>query len=338
MMKLTVLDALPEGFLTCSALDLYQLMPGPTLVHLPGRREQPLFVSILLHGNEDTGLRAMQQVLRRYQGQGLPRALSLFVGNVAAAKAGVRRLDGQPDYNRVWPGTAYPGLPEAVLMADVVDAVRALKPFASIDIHNNTGRNPHYSCVSELRQHNLHLATLFSRIVVYFTCPRGVQCEAMNPLCPSITVECGKVGAAAGDEHAASLVDAVLHLAAFPEHVVHRGDVDIYHTVATVKVLPEITFGYGTKDCDLNLHADLDCANFVDQMPGALWGRVRPGVIPLAVTDEQGGPVLQQYFSLEGDALYLRKPVMPAMLTLDEQAVRQDCLCYLMERIAYAPH
>jgi hypothetical protein len=24
---------------------------------------------------------------------------------------------------------------------------------------------------------------------------------------------------------------------------------------------------------------------------------------------------------------------MPAMLTLDERAIRQDCLCYLMERL-----
>ncbi|MFZ3041956.1 MAG: hypothetical protein WA108_09235 [Thiobacillus sp.] len=29
----------------------------------------------------------------------------------------------------------------------------------------------------------------------------------------------------------------------------------------------------------------------------------------------------------------LRKPLMPAMLTRDEQVIRQDCLCYLMERI-----
>jgi hypothetical protein len=28
----------------------------------------------------------------------------------------------------------------------------------------------------------------------------------------------------------------------------------------------------------------------------------------------------------------LRVPVMPSMLTLDERVVRQDCLCYLMER------
>lgn len=334
-MKLTVLNALPQGFLSSTALDLHEVLPGPTLIHLPGRREQPLFVSILLHGNEDTGLRAIQQVLRRYEGKELPRALSLFVGNIDAARAGVRRLDGQPDYNRVWPGTETPEAPEASLMADVVNLMRDRQPFASIDIHNNTGRNPHYSCVSELTPQSLYLATLFSRIVVFFTCPRGVQCAAMTPICPSITVECGKVGAAAGDDHAATLVDAALHLAEFPAHGPHKHDVDIYHTVATVKVPPTLSFGFGTPDRDLNLHAELDCANFVDQQPGALWGTVRSGLQPFDVTDEEGVPVYERYFAADGGEVRLLKPVMPAMLTLVEKAVRQDCLCYLMERVDY---
>lgn len=334
-MNLTVLSRLPDGFLSSTALDLHQVLPGPTLIHLPGRREQPLFVSILLHGNEDSGLRALQQVLQRYQGRELPRALSLFVGNIDAARAGVRRLDGQPDYNRVWPGTEHPETAEAALMANVFEIMRARKPFASIDIHNNTGRNPHYSCVSELTPQNLYLATLFSRITVFFTCPRGVQCAAMNSLCPSITVECGKVGATAGDEHAATLVDAALHLAEFPEHGPRRHDIDIYHTVATVKVPPALSFGFGSEDRDLNLLAELDCANFVDQKAGARWGLVRGDVQPFHVTDEEGIPVFDEFFSVRDNAIHLRKSVMPAMLTLDECAVRQDCLCYLMDRIEY---
>ena len=50
--------------------------------------------------------------------------------------------------------------------------------FASIDIHNNTGLNPHYGCVNRLDPPFLHLATLFSRIVVYFKRPLGVQSAA----------------------------------------------------------------------------------------------------------------------------------------------------------------
>ena len=61
-----------------------------------------LFVSVLLHGNEDAGLKALQRLLRKYRGRPLPRAMSVFVGNVHAAAAGVRHLPEQPDFNRIW--------------------------------------------------------------------------------------------------------------------------------------------------------------------------------------------------------------------------------------------
>ena len=51
----------------------------------------------------------MQALLERYRGRPLPRRLSLFLGNLPAAAAARRRLDGQADYNRCWPGTELPG-------------------------------------------------------------------------------------------------------------------------------------------------------------------------------------------------------------------------------------
>ena len=101
---LTILDRLPAGFLDIEAHRLHTLFDGPTLVHLPGRLPEPLFVSILLHGNEITGLLAVQQLLKYYGDRQLPRSLSLLIGNIDAARARVRRLDTQPDYNRIWRG------------------------------------------------------------------------------------------------------------------------------------------------------------------------------------------------------------------------------------------
>ncbi len=95
------LDALPPGLLDLEAPQLEVLLGGPTLIHLPGRRTPALFVSVLMHGNETTGWAAVRDLLRTYAPGGgdgvLPRAVSLFVGNVSAAAQGVRRLDGQPD-------------------------------------------------------------------------------------------------------------------------------------------------------------------------------------------------------------------------------------------------
>ncbi|MFS8860164.1 peptidase M14, partial [Synechococcus sp. H60.1] len=79
---LTVLDHLPEQLLDLEAHQLYDRLGGPTLIHLAGRRDPPLFVSVLLHGNEVTGWQAVRQLLRRYVQRELPRSLSLFIGNV----------------------------------------------------------------------------------------------------------------------------------------------------------------------------------------------------------------------------------------------------------------
>jgi hypothetical protein len=277
-------------------------------------------------------------LLARQEGRELPRALSIFIGNVSAAAAGLRRLDGQPDYNRVWPGADSAPTAEHGMALAVVEAMRAQRVFASIDIHNNTGLNPHYACIPQLGQPFLHLARLFSRVVVVFQRPLGVQATAFAGLCPAVTLECGKVGAAAGDEHAARLLDAALHLDHFPAHAVPPQDVDVYRTVATVKVAEDVEFGFAGERVTLRFDGDLDHMNFRDLDAGTRLAHVEGGGrLPLDVRDDAGNEVGERYFSLVGGELRTRLPVTPAMLTLDARVIRQDCLCYLMERLDYEP-
>jgi succinylglutamate desuccinylase len=332
---LTVLDTLPERFLETPASELHRLLPGPTLIHLPGRRPLPLFVSVLLHGNEDTGVVAVQQLLRAQAGRRLPRALSLLVGNVAAARVGMRRLDGQPDYNRVWPGAElYRGSPENAAMSEAFACMQARGVFASIDIHNNTGLNPHYCVVNRLDEESLQLALLFSRTVVWFRGLAGTQTTAFSSICPALTIECGKPGKAANEAHAASFIEACLHLAQFPSHPVHAHAIDLYHTVATVRVPTTVSFGFGDALADIDFDPELDHMNFRQLDSGTLFGRTRLP-LPIDVRDEAGSDVTAAFFDCRAGEVRLRRSATPAMLTLDERVVRQDCLCYLMERLPF---
>ena len=171
------------------------MLPGPSLIHLPGRRPEPLLVSVLQHGNEVTGWLALRALLQKYADRELPRALSIFIGNVRAARYNQRFLDDQPDYNRIWRIPAdRPATPEHAMMQRVVDEMRARKVFASVDVDNTTGLNPHYTCVNRLDHRFFHLATLFSRTVVYFIRPDTVQSLAFANLCPAVTAECGQPG------------------------------------------------------------------------------------------------------------------------------------------------
>ena len=56
--------------------------------------------------------------------------------------------------------------------------------------------------------------------------------------------------------------------------------------------------------------------------------------LPLLATDEKGHDVSERYFSVIDGRLVIRRATMPSMLTLDERIIQQDCLCYLMERLA----
>ncbi len=336
---LHVLDELPEGLLEAAPEQLEALLGGPTLIHLAGRSAEPLFVSSLLHGNEVSGFHAAQALLRDYQGRELPRSLSWFIGNVEAARLGLRRLDGQPDYNRVWPGHEQADSVEAAMMHQVLEQMRARRPFASVDIHNNTGLNPHYACVNRVDHPFLHLATLFSRTVVYFLRPRGVQSMAFAELCPAVTVECGKPGQAYGAEHAKQFLDACLHMSELPSHPVLAQDVDLFHTVATVKVPAHFSFGFEASSQDIRFSPDLDHLNFRELPAGTTLGwSDGHEAVRLEAWDEQGREVGGRFFQLSEGEIRTTRPIMPSMFTLDERVIRQDCLGYVMERYPLAEH
>jgi succinylglutamate desuccinylase len=331
---LNEIEALPAGLLDTPVEGLQDLLGGPTLLHLPGRQPEPLFVSVLAHGNESTGFYAVQSLLRNYVDSELPRALSVFIGNVEAASRGLRRLDGQPDYNRVWPGTLMPDTPEAVMMQQVVELMRERRAFASIDVHNNTGINPHYACINRVDNRFLQLASQFSRTVVYFIRPLGVQSMALASVCPAVTLECGKPAHQYGMEHAREYLDACLHLSSIPDHPVASHDVDLFHTVAVVKVPDEVSFGFGDDSVDLRLVNDIDHLNFRELPAGTQLGWLcGDSEVVLDVRDDDDQPVFERYFTTAEGVLRTVRPFMPSMFTLDECVIRQDCLGYLMERL-----
>lgn len=332
---LNVLEKIPAGLLELRPDQLHQALEGPTLVHLPGRREEPLFVSVLLHGNETTGWNALRELLASYRSQPLPRALSFLIGNVAAATAGVRRLGNQPDFNRIWlAGTT----PEHEMTRRVLEELGQRRVFASVDVHNNTGVNPHYACVNRLEHRFFHLATLFQRTVVHFTRPEGVQTSAFADLCPAVTLECGQVGSAAGLKHVQEYLNACLHLAEIPAHPLHARDIDLYHTVAVVKVPDEVSFGFGQEDAEIIFPVDLERRNFIELEAGSHFARIRPGSgARLVVADESGREVGAQYLEEHRGELRTRLKLTPSMFTLDKTVIRQDCLGYFMERVELPP-
>ena len=326
-------DEVPAGLLTARPAELAEVLGGPALISLPGRKSEPLFISVLQHGNEHTGFEAIQKILIKYQGQELPRSIEIFIGNVTAAAQHERRLDDQVDYNRVWPGHQYGECVEAGMMQYIVDKMREKRIFASIDVHNNTGLNPHYACINKMDPRFIYLATLFSRTIVYFTRPLGVQSLAFAEYCPAVTVECGLPGQQYGEQHAIEFIEACMHLSAFPTHDVAERDYSVFSTVGIVRLSKDYSFSFRNKEADILLESDLDFMNFRELTPGTRIGVYKNDACKgVEVWNNEGCNVAQEYFSFEKNEIRFTRPVMPSMLTSNEHIIRQDCLCYLMER------
>lgn len=338
-MRPEILTEIPAGLLDLPATALHQQLDGPTLIHLEGDIKQPLFVSVLAHGNEDAGWEAIRRLLKsRYEQDRLPRSLCLLIGNVNAARHRRRRLDDQPDFNRCWPGGENIDPDYGAMFQGIFDAVAAMKPLACIDIHNNTGLNPHYAAINRIDASILWLAGQFSRTVVYFTIPSGTQANAFADICPALTLECGQAGVVSGVDHAMTFIEQCLRLDHIPAPAIEQQQVKLFHMLATVYVPAGLDFVMHPKSPDqqnpLSIQAGLDALNFTelpaDTLIGTTFGKA---TAPLLAIDNQGSDISKNCFSFENNQIRTIRPLMPSMLTPDLAVIRQDCLCYLMERI-----
>ena len=326
-LPLDYLNALPPDLSKVGARDLRSVFPNSALIHLDGRRGAPLALGVMLHGDETVGLAVLKRLQAWMKRHALPRPMRIFVGNVHAAEAGVRKLPGRPDYNRVWAGG---DSPEADLARRVKAELRAAEPFALIDLHNNTGANPHYACVHNLRPETLQLASLFSRVAVRTTNPPTMFSIAISDIAPAITAECGRPGETIGEEAAFNVVMDVLHL----DH--WRGAPDlalqVFDVTGRIEIAPDarIAFEHGAEG-DIELPAKLESWNFFERPAGSTFARLLTGGEPLRVVDDAGADVTERFFAEQGDRLVLRRAATPAMLTVSEAAIRADCLGYLME-------
>jgi hypothetical protein len=321
----------PAGLERVGPRTLHQILPGPSLIEVEGERDEPLFISALLHGNETTSFEVLQYLAARYAQRRPPRKLLIFVGNVAAAAEGRRLLPGQMDFNRIWADgrTAWHGLAEQVL-----GIARSSELFASIDIHNNTGRNPYYGCINALRPADLQLAAAFAPLGVFYLNPPTAQSIAFARLCPAITLECGRSGDAGGRDAAIHLVEWALRLQGFARQSPTQDQLRLFQTVGRVSVAADCTLSFAGEEAELCLAENFEEHNFSQLPAGSSFGQVRGSRLPLRVLDEHEHDLTADFLEQQDGTIRLRRPVTPAMITSDIQAIRQDCLCYFMQPVA----
>jgi len=333
--RLNLIQNLPKAFLDIKPDSIHELFDAPTLIKIAGDKSPPLFVSILLHGNEYSGLLIMQNILKKYYQESsfkLPRTLWLFIGNVNAAKEGLRTLDNELDFNRAWPGTPHRENPTVKLVEEVMEHINAEGLFAALDLHNNTGKNPHYGCISMVNEHNKYLASFFNHIGMVFKTPKGVSTMAFDTICPAMTLECSTPGNPLAIEKAVMLIEDLMHMDHFPNKALPSHDLQLVENTATLKIAQDITFGFEEEagEFDLRIVEGFDRHNFTMLQAGEVFARTNIKK-PLIATATNGEDITDAIIQNKQGELSLKSSLMPAMITLDKRIIAQDCLCYLLE-------
>ena len=328
-MELRQVNGLPAGLLEAEAHRLAELLGGPTLLRIKGAGSAglhgagaaPLFVSVLLHGNETSGWEGLRRFLRTQPN--LPCDLLIFIGNVAAAAAvGRRTLPGQTDFNRIW-------RPAQGVAADLLAGIGAQPLRAVVDLHNNTGRTPHYAVLTDLSQGSLGLARLFAGIGVYLEKPASVLTRAFAGQAPCVALELGQVGDPQAADRAANFISTLLDLEEPPQGA---GDLRLYRALARVHPPEGAAFGFTAttgENLDLILDGDLQASNFHPLPAGTAFGLTRNGAC-LRVLDNKRQEVTEHFLEIRDGRILTTRTLIPAMFTADADMVRQDCLCYLM--------
>ena len=263
-------------------------------------------------------------------------SLLLLIGNVEAAAEILRMLPGQPDFNRLLAATPTPEAPQARLARWVYDYAARRRPFASIDIHNNTGFNPHYSCITRLEPQFVALALLFSRIVVHFQRPLGVHAGG---ICGALSGDHGRMRARRRRDGERRRARRRTDRSGARDRAIAAAHAGAQRRGAAAHLcdgenMPKgASFSFDGSGADFRFRADLDHLNFSELAAGESFGRLGAKDARLEIHPGDGSCAPDDYFDYARGEMRLSRAAIPAMLTQDPRAIRSDCLCYLMHRI-----
>ncbi len=341
-LKLNIIQHIPTNINECFSENILEYFSGPTLIELDVGKKDWLFISVLLHGNETVGLEVLKKINDLMKKTEMPKNLGIFIGNVTACHQEKRRLQSQPDFNRIWNTSQIDLIP--LFAKELLEWASQRKLFSAIDIHNTTGKNPLYGCMTNISSKNLYLASLFSKTAVYFENPRNVLIRAFSQFCPSLVIECGLPGKALSTEKAFNFVQDIMSLANLEISEKKLLDLNLYHTIGRIVLKENKTFDFNptqsdtSSSTDISFLSDIENYNFFPLKKGVHLGRINSNQLPVQVIDEDFKDITHKFLENKDGQLCLTRNTIPAMLTRDRNIILSDCLGYFMEPLKLPFH
>ena len=323
-LTLKIKNEIDPDLLECETTQLADHLDSPTLFELSNGQKNPLFISTLLHGNETSGWNALRRLLR----SGVECPLVVFLGNIAAAKYGNRSMANGKDFNRIW---ANDGSPEAEIANQVVDYIAAREPWFALDIHNNSGPNPHYSVITNLESTTLDAASGFSDRAIYATQPHGVISRRTQSICPSLAIEVGISSDPKSIERAFGYLRLLTKDSRIPERA--SAPLKLYRSRYRVEIKhsnPDNLDGFP------HLSESLDRSNFQTVHLGNTFATVADKSWTFQVRDDSAANRTPEFLVQVDSKIKLKRDVIISMYTRNARIALEDCVCYFLEELGPA--
>ena len=305
------------------AHELASVLHTPTLFDFCVPEQAPFFLSVLLHGNEISGWDALRSLVREnFLSQELPSCM-ILIGNVQAAQHCKRMLDGQPDFNRIWEGGSSP---YANWANQVISYVEEKNPWFALDVHNNTGPNPHHSIVSSVDATTMSAARLFSRTAIFAQQPPGVLTRRTSGFCTSITIEAGLPQNPVSATRACDYIKTLWQHGAVP--FIDTSDQELFQNSVRVLIDNADTI---SDDQVPKFAPKLYRFNFKTIPEGTELARLVVDHARLRAVDEDQQDQTRSFLTYKGKNVSLKRDTIMSMYTEDPRIARQDCVCYFLE-------
>ncbi|GAB5412968.1 MAG: hypothetical protein Cons2KO_05710 [Congregibacter sp.] len=287
----------------------------------------------LLHGNEPSGLMAVQRWLSL--GQTPAVNLLCIVASVHAALAtpifSHRMLPRARDLNRCFKAPFDDE--QGRLAEEILELLRLHRPEAVIDMHNTSGSGPSFGvCTHVDRQHDA-LTSLFTRRLIVSRIRLGALMEISDERCPTVTIE---VGGRLDDEAHALAFDGLCRYAD-AERVLAADDppdwgLELLDDPVRLELRDGVTLAYGESPVaghDITLRRDIEHHNFgsvhCDTPLGWINGAVRE--LFLAI-NSSGKCALDAVVREDRGVLYPAQSLKLFMITTNAHIAETDCLFY----------
>lgn len=312
-----------------TAFSMLLSLPGPCVIHMPGKHRGCRLVTTLLHGNEPSGLEAVHRLLSE---NFVPYVdTKIIIASVYAAREEPafthRALPNGQDLNRCF-RPPYHGV-EGKLAKQIIDYIVSVQPEAVVDLHNTSGSGPAFSVSARQCPEHIALASHFSRWFIHTTIQLGSLMEVPLP-CPVITVEAG----GALDDDAAR--HAYSGLRSFLQHK------DIYQQQQDVERLLEpkrleihrnTSLAYADRPvfgANITLRQDIEQHNFGVTPPGTVLGWVDHDKLEHFRIGGGNTPI-NRYFDAQSNELVVVRPMRFFMITTRVDIAKSDCLLYFVD-------